>query len=70
VKRYLDQLENADQQGEVISGRCRARHHHGEANDQRSRLPMAEGGETLPGRPGTLNVVAGASYSNGEQAQP
>jgi hypothetical protein len=28
------------------------------------------GGETLPGRPGTLNVLADASYSNGEQAPP
>jgi Transposase DDE domain len=113
VKRYLDQLENADQQDEVIiddravaaaleklknnpepEARFMRMGHgntapaynvqtavdakHGiilaqqvttEANDQRSLLPMAEAAKPSLGAPETLNVVADAGYSNGEQAE-
>ena len=40
-----------------------------EANDNRSLLPMAEAAKKAVGNPSTLNVVADAGYSNGEQAQ-
>lgn len=113
VKRYLDQLENADQQDEVIideravaAARERLKNNpepearfmrmgqgstapaynvqtavdaqHAiivaqqvttEANDQRSLLPMAEAAKQSLGNPETLNVVADAGYSNGEQAE-
>jgi transposase len=112
VKRYLDQLENADQQDEVILDEravaaaleklknnpepearfMRMANGHApaynvqtavdaehamivaqqvttEANDQRSLLPMAEAAKQALGRPETLNVVADAGYSNGEQAE-
>lgn len=112
VKRYLDQLENADQQDEVIIDEravaaaleklkndpepearfMRMANGHApaynvqtavdaehaiivaqqvttEANDQRSLLPMAEAAKQALGTPETLNVVADAGYSNGEQAE-
>lgn len=112
VKRYLDQLENADQQDEVILDEravaaaleklkndpepearfMRMANGHApaynvqtavdaehaiivaqqvttEANDQRSLLPMAEAAKQALGTPETLNVVADAGYSNGEQAE-
>ena len=113
VKRYLDELENADQQDEVIidegavaaaleelknnpepearfmrmgQGNTAPAYNvqtavdakHGiivaqqvttEANDQRSLLPMAEAAKQSLGDPETLNVVADAGYSNGEQAE-
>lgn len=111
VKRYLDQLERADEQDEVVidptavaaaleklkndpepearfmrmaPGHAPAYNvqtavdaAHGiivaqqvttEANDQRSLLPMAEAAKIALDRPETLNVVADAGYSNGEQA--
>lgn len=40
-----------------------------EATDNRSLLPMAEAAKQALGAPGTLNVVADAGYSNGEQAE-
>ncbi len=40
-----------------------------EANDNRSLLPMAEAAQDAVGDPPSLNVVADAGYSNGEQAQ-
>lgn len=40
-----------------------------EANDQRSLLPMAEAAKQAVGDPQSLNVVADAGYSNGEQAE-
>ena len=40
-----------------------------EATDNRSLLPMAEAAKQAVGAPGSLNVVADAGYSNGEQAQ-
>ena len=40
-----------------------------EATDNRSLLPMAEAAKIALGNPATLNVVADAGYSNGEQAQ-
>lgn len=112
VKRYLDQLENADQQDEVIIDEravaaaleklknnpepearfMRMANGHApaynvqtavdaehaiivaqqvttEANDQRSLLPMGEAAKQALGTPETLNVVADAGYSNGEQAE-
>jgi transposase len=39
-----------------------------EASDNRSLLPMAEAAKTVLDDPETLNVVADAGYSNGEQA--
>ena len=39
-----------------------------EATDNRSLLPMAEAAKQALGAPKTLNVVADAGYSNGEQA--
>lgn len=39
-----------------------------EATDNRSLLPMAEAAKQALGAPETLNVVADAGYSNGEQA--
>ena len=39
-----------------------------EATDNRSLLPMAEAALTAVGNPPSLNVVADAGYSNGEQA--
>src|SRR5712692_6816017 len=112
VKRYLDQLERADEQDEVViepsavaaaleklkshpepearfmrtaSGSVPAYNvqtavdaEHAlivaqqvttEANDQRSLLPMAEAAKEAVGQPASLNVVADAGYSNGEQAE-
>ncbi len=40
-----------------------------EATDNRSLLPMAEAAKEAVGDPPTLNVVADAGYSNGEQAE-
>lgn len=40
-----------------------------EATDNRSLLPMAEAVKTALGNPETLNLVADAGYSNGEQAE-
>jgi transposase len=112
VKRYLDQLEAADEQDEVVidpsavsaaleklkndpepearfmrmsqgnpapaynvqtavdAGHAIivAQQVTTEANDQRSLLPMAEAAKQALGAPETLNVVADAGYSNGEQA--
>ena len=112
VKRYLDQLESADEQDEVVidpsavaaaleklqqdpepEARFMRMAHgtpapaynvqtavdaeHGmivaqqvttEATDNRSLLPMAEAAKQALGAPETLNVVADAGYSNGEQA--
>lgn len=39
-----------------------------EASDNRSLLPMAEAAKQALGAPKTLNVIADAGYSNGEQA--
>jgi transposase len=41
----------------------------GEATDNRSLLPMAEAAQEAVGNPPSLNVVADAGYSNGEQAE-
>jgi len=111
VKRYLDQLEAADEHDEVVidssavaaaleklkndpepearwmrmaNGHAPAYNvqtavdaEHGiivaqkvttEANDSRSLLPMAEAAKQALNSPETLNVVADAGYSNGEQA--
>src|SRR6266581_3000565 len=40
-----------------------------EATDNRSLLPMAEAAKQAVGDPPSLNLVADAGYSNGEQAQ-
>ena len=40
-----------------------------EANDERSLLPMAQAAKEALGNPESLNVVADAGYSNGEQAE-
>jgi hypothetical protein len=40
-----------------------------EATDNRSLLPMAEAAKQAVGDPPTLNLVADAGYSNGEQAE-
>jgi Transposase DDE domain len=40
-----------------------------DATDNRSLLPMAEAAKTALGNPKTLNLVAGAGYSNGRQAE-
>ncbi len=40
-----------------------------EANDERSLLPMGQAAKQALGNPETLNVVADAGYSNGEQAE-
>jgi transposase len=40
-----------------------------EATDNRSLLPMAEAAKEALGAPNSLNVVADAGYSNGEQAE-
>lgn len=112
VKRYLDQLESADEQDEVVidpsavaaaleklkrdaepeahfmrlaQGHAPAYNvqtavdaEHGliiaqqvttEATDNRSLLPMAEAAKQALGGPETLNVIADAGYSNGEQAE-
>src|SRR5690348_9220221 len=112
VKRYLEQLESADQQDEVtiddtavaaameklkndpepearfmrMAQNTRAPAYnvqtavdatHGiivaqqvttEANDNRSLLPMAKAAKEALGAPESLNVIADAGYSNGEQA--
>lgn len=112
VKRYLDQLESADEQDEVVidssavaaaleklqqdpepearlmlmaygtpapaynvqtavdaeHGLIVAQQVTTEATDNRSLLPMAEAAKQALGAPETLNVVADAGYSNGEQA--
>jgi transposase len=41
----------------------------GEATDNRSLLPMAEAAQEAVGNPPSLNVVADAGYSNGQQAE-
>ena len=112
VKRYLEQLDAADEQDEVVidSSAVRAaleklktdpepearlmRTANGfapaynvqtavdtehalivaqkvtdEATDNRSLLPMAEAAKEAVGDPSSLNVVADAGYSNGEQAE-
>jgi transposase len=111
IKRYLEQLESADEQDEVVldpiavaaaleklknypepearfmrmaNGHAPAYNvqtavdaEHGiivvqqvttEATDNRSLLPMAEAAKQTLDVPDTLNVVADAGYSNGEQA--
>jgi transposase len=112
VKRYLDELQSADEQDEVVIDpsavgaaleklKCdpepearfmRMAHGnpapaynvqtavdagHGlivaqqvttEATDNRCLLPMAEAAKRALGAPETLNVIADAGYSNGEQA--
>jgi transposase len=112
VKRYLEQLESADQQDEVTiddtavaaameklkndpepEARIMRMAQHGhapaynvqtavdathgiivaqqvttEANDTRSLLPMAKAAKEALGAPESLNVIADAGYSNGEQA--
>jgi transposase len=112
VKRYLDELESADQQDEVVidpsavaaaleklkndpepeaqfmrmaPGHAPAYNvqtavdtEHGiivaqqvrtQATDNRSLLPMAEAAKQAVGEPATMNIVADAGYSNGEQAE-
>jgi transposase len=113
VKRYLDQLEQADEQDEIVidpeavaaaleklkrdaepearfmrmsDGSKKPAYNlqtavdaeHGiivahevttEANDVHSLQPMAEAAKQALGEPETLNVVADAGYSNGEQAE-
>ncbi len=113
IKRYLEQLERADAQDEVVIDPSavaaaleklkkhpepEARfmrmgfHDHApaynvqtavdaehalivaqkvttEGNDQRCLLPMAEAAKQAVGAPETLNVVADAGYSNGEQVE-
>ena len=112
LRRYLDQLEAADTQDEVVidpSGVAaaleklkthpepearfmRTANGHApaynvqtavdaehalivaqqvttETNDERSLLPMAEAAQKAVGSPSSLNVVADAGYSNGEQAE-
>jgi hypothetical protein len=113
MKRYLEQLEKADEQDEVVIDpsavaaaleklknhpepearfmRMDFRDHapaynvqtavdaeHAlivaqkvtmEGNDQRCLLPMAEAAKQAVGAPETLNVVADAGYSNGEQVE-
>jgi hypothetical protein len=112
VKRYLDQLESADREEEVIidhSAVAAARetlknHPEPEArlmligtgtapaynvqtavdaehtlivaqkvttepNDERSLLPMAEAAKKAVGNPPSVNLLADAGYSNGEQAE-
>ncbi len=111
VKRYLEQLERADEQDEVVIdpsavaaameklnndpepearfmrmatgnapaynlqtavdaeyGIIVAQQVTTEATDNRSLLPMAEAAQQALDVPNTLNVVADAGYSNGEQA--
>src|SRR5205807_8359031 len=112
MKRYLEQLDAADEQEEVVIDasavqaaleklknhpepearfmRMRSGHapaynvqtavdsEHAlivaqqvtdEATDNRSLLPMAEAAKEAVGNPSTLNVVADAGYSNGQQAE-
>jgi transposase len=112
VRRYLDQLERADTQDEVVidpiavaSALEKLKSHPepearfmrmagghapaynvqtavdaehaiivaqqvtSESNDERSLLPMAEAAQQALGAPASLNVVADAGYSNGEQAE-
>jgi transposase len=113
VKRWLDQLENADQGEEVVIDPSAvaaaleklqndpepearmmrmadrdfapaynvqtavdaehalivAQQVTTEATDNRSLLPMAEAAQQALDNPQTLNVVADAGYSNGEQAE-
>ena len=114
MKHYLEQLEQADEQDEVVidpgaaaaaleklnshpeseARFMRTGHGHApapaynvqtavdaehalivaqhvttEATDNRSLLPMAEAAKQAVGAPDTLNVVADAGYSNGEQAE-
>jgi len=40
-----------------------------EANDQRSRLPLAEAAKQAVGNPASLNALADAGYFNGEQVE-
>lgn len=111
VKRYLDQIEAADEQDEVVidpaavaaaleqlkrdpepqarlmlmerrpvpaynvqtavdaeHGLIVAQQVTTEPADNRSLLPMAEAAKQALGSPETLNVIADAGYSNGEQA--
>jgi transposase len=114
VKRYLEQLEQADEGDEMVidpdavataleklnrhaepeAHLMRVGHGHApapaynvqtavdaehalivaqqvtmEATDNRSLLPMAEAARQAVGAPDSLNVVADAGYSNGEQAE-
>jgi len=112
MKRYLEQLEQSDQQDEVVidpgavaaaleklkshaepearfmrtgNGHAPAYNvqtavdaEHAlivaqqvttEATDNRSLLPMAEAAKQAVGAPDSVNVVADAGYSNGEQAE-
>ena len=111
VKRYLEQVEAADEQDEVVidprvvaaaleklkqdrepeaqfmrtrdgiapayNVQTAVDSEHGlivaqpvttEATDNRTLLPMAEAAKQALGSPETLNIVADAGYSNGEQA--
>ena len=114
VKRYLEQLEQADEGDEVVidpaavaaaleklnrhpepeAHLMRVGHGHAptpaynvqtavdaehalivaqqvttQATDNRSLLPMAQAAKQAVGAPDSLNVVADAGYSNGEQAE-
>jgi transposase len=114
VKRYLEQLEQADEGDEMVidpdavataleklnkhpepeAHLMRVGHGHAptpaynvqtavdaehalivaqqvttEATDNRSLLPMAQAAKQAVGTPDSLNVVADAGYSNGEQAE-
>jgi transposase len=112
VKRYLEQLDTADEQDEVVIDASAvpaaleklqrnlepearlmrtangfapaynvqiavdaehalivAQKVTDEATDNRSLLPMAEAAQEAVGSPDSLNVVADAGYSNGEQAE-
>lgn len=111
VRRYLDQLEQADEQDEMVIDPSAVRAameklkrdaepeahfmrtangiapaynvqtavdaEHGlivaqqvttEPTDNRSLMPMAEAAKQALGAPNTLNIIADAGYSNGEQA--
>ena len=111
MKRYLEQLDKADEQDEMVIDPSavqtalekRKRHPEPEAkmmrtvegfipaynvqtavdaehaiivaqkvtmegNDQRSLLPMAAAGKPAVGNPESINVIADAGYSNGDQA--
>src|SRR5712691_9781643 len=78
LKRYLDELESADAQDEVVIDPSAVAAEHAlivvqkvtrESNDTRSLQPMAEAAKVAVGEPQRMNVIADAGYSNGEQAE-
>src|SRR5439155_255670 len=82
MKRYLEQLDAADEQDEVVidpsavQAAVEAEHalivaHKitDTAGDNSLLLPMAEAALEALGHPESLHVVADAGYSNGEQAE-